>query len=147
MEFGQTEIYHMVLSAVIFVTLWKTVGEKLIKPFFELLEERESQTVGDEKKAKETLVRSVQVKADIESELQEATVEGIQLRDSQVERAKEEASKVLSEARAKSEATLQAGRDEIEKLVSGARGELDGQVEVLGQTIVSKVFDGGGLRH
>jgi len=138
MEITSANILHMIVSAVLFICAWKVIGEGLIKPFIDLLIEREEKTVGDEKKARETKERSLRVESDIEAELNEARVEGMALKDSQVEKAKEEAEKILSEARAKAEKELLAGREEIAKLAKAAQLELGGQAEDLASVIVEK---------
>jgi len=140
MELKGIYFLHMFISAGIFIFLWKVVGEGMMKPFFDLLAEREQKTVGDEKKARETLELSTQVAADIDAELLEARVDGVKLREEQLAAARGEVSKVTEQANKEAEATLSAGRNEIGSLASKARADLDSEVDGLAEVLVSRVL-------
>jgi len=140
MELKGIYFAHLLISSGIFILLWKVVGEGMMKPFFDLLAEREQKTVGDELKAKKTLELSTQVAADIESELLEARVEGVKLREEQLNAARGEVSKVTDQASKEAEATLSAGRGEISSLASKARSDLESEIDGLAKVLVSRVL-------
>ena len=140
MEIKGIYYIRLLLSAGIFVLLWKVVGEGLMKPFFDMLAEREQKTVGDEKKAQKTLELSAQVASDIDSELLEARVEGVKLREEQLAAARGEVTKVTDKASKEAEATLTAGREEINIVASKARSDLEKEIDGLAEVLVSRVL-------
>lgn len=111
------------------------MGEHLIKPFLDLLIEREARTTGDESAAKDTVSRSKQVAKDIEAELKEARVEGIALRDAQVAKAREEGGKVIAASEEKAEAKLEEARAEIASMLERETANVEKEAEDLGLSL------------
>lgn len=139
MEISITDIAHLFISAGIFIGLWKIVGENFIQNFLKMHAERLDRTEGDEKKAKELDLLSLELERSIDDELLETRVKGVKHKEEQLQVARDEASKITDAARNESERKLEVGRDEISKLASKARGELDSQVDELAELLVKRV--------
>ena len=143
MELESIHFIHMAISAAIFLLLWRFVGQGMAKPFFQLIEDREARTIGDEQKARETKALSERITSDIELELHDSRIEGVKHREEQLSLAKEEAGKVLLKAEKEVEVKLEAGRAEIESLSDKARVELNSQVDDLADILYAQVVGKG----
>ena len=140
MELEPIHFIHMAISAGLFLLLWFVVGKGMVKPFLALLEERESRTIGDEQKARETRALSQRISSDIELELHESRVEGVKLREEQVGLAKKEADRLLEGSEKEAATKLEAGRKEIELLSNKARSDLESQVDELSEMLYARVL-------
>ncbi len=143
MELESIHFIHMAVSAGIFLFLWRFVGVGMVKPFLELIEDREARTVGDSQKARETKALSERIASDIELELHDSRIEGVKHREEQLGLAKQEADKMLSKAEVEAEAKLEAGRKEILALSEKARVELSSQVDDLSDILYTQVVGKG----
>jgi F-type H+-transporting ATPase subunit b len=136
----QMVIIQAVASAATFCLLWAVLGNLLFKPLFQLLEEREARTSGDEQAAVEKRHESKELAAQIEEKLRIARVDGAQLRDSRVAQAKKEAQEILDRANTHAAEELKRAEKMIAELKAKAMAELPAEVEKLSQLVVSRAL-------
>lgn len=131
---------NIVFSAILFLVLWNLVGVRCFKPFFEMLEQREAKTVGDERRAKEIKETTVRVEHEIELELHNARVAGVKEREERLQVAKSKAQEITTEASESAQQELAAGRAEIEQLKNKARRDLEQEASGLAKNLVSQIL-------
>ena len=133
-------LVEMIFSAATFLVLWSVLGNKLFKPYFRLLEEREARTLGDEQLAVEKRHEAKQLAADLEEQLRTARLEGIRRRDERVSKAKAEAQVIVDRAAEQASQELKRAQQQIAELKAKALGELPQEAEKLSKLVVSRAL-------
>ncbi|MFN8390466.1 MAG: ATP synthase F0 subunit B [Bdellovibrionota bacterium] len=128
------------LSAATFIVLWIVLGNMVFKPLFQLIEEREARTSGDEQAAVERRQEAKDLAATIEEKLRAARVDGVQLRDARVAQAKREAQAILDRAEESATEELRRAQQMIDDLKARALGELQPEAEKLSQLVVARAI-------
>lgn len=120
--------------------VWAILGNFVFKPYFALLEQREQRTTGDQKRASHFREETKKVQEKIDGELQAARLQGIQVRDERVAKARAEAQRIIDDAMGKAADELAKRRDGIAKLKAQARLDLSREVEIIAQELMKKVM-------
>lgn len=141
MDIQLSQVVEASVSAGVFVVLWKTLGENYLKPFFDLIEEREARTEGDQGRAREKIQDTRKLEETIESELMESRKEGVRLRETYVAEAKKIAATKISAAKQQSAAEIDSARVEIAELKAKADAELENEVAQLSEELIARIVD------
>lgn len=129
-------------SAGALLLLWQLVGNGLLKPFFELIDERERRTSGDEHSAQEKRAEAKSIFAAVDEQLRDARLEGITVRDEIVSRAKSEAQVIIDRAAQQTAEELRKAEESIAGLKAAAVTELPAEAEKLSQLVLSRILEG-----
>lgn len=140
---GLGPLAQVAISAAIFILLWQIIGSLFFKPYLEMLIERESRTVGDERAADAALKGTVETEKSIDDALNEARGEALRRRDSSLTDAKAQAAKIVSSAQQQADAELAGARAEIERLVADSRQEMQPEIDKLSEQLVKKAVTSG----
>jgi F0F1-type ATP synthase membrane subunit b/b' len=138
-------LQQIALSAVLFILVWQLVGNQVLKPFFELLEQREARTVGDDKQVIAKKAEVKQLEKTIEEELKKTRVEAAMRRDEKVQHAKKKAQAIITEATSRAEEELKKSEQFITELQAQARKDIVEQSVQLANEVVSKTKFGQGV--
>ena len=130
-------------SAGTLILLWFILGRGLLKPFFELVDERDRRTSGDEQVAVEHRAKAKALALEIEQKLSRARLEGISRRDERVQKARKEAQVIIDRAAAQADVELKKAQQDIAQLKSRALGDLQQESEKLSAQVVSRVLESG----
>lgn len=143
------QIAEAVSSAVVFIVLWRFLATALFKPFLANYQEREARTVGDEHSASEMKNKTKQLSRRIEEELNGARLEGISLRDEQINAAKVQAQELLDRASAAAQEEIKRASLKVQEMKKRAESELPQEVERLAQLVITKALSTspGGTVH
>lgn len=129
-------------SAGALLLLWLVVGKGLLQPFFDLVDERENRTSGDEHSAVEKRSEAKALLLEVEDRLREARLAGITARDAIVDRAKAEAQVIVDRASQAAGEELRRAEESIAELKSRAMQELPLESEKLSQLVLSRALEG-----
>ncbi len=127
-------------SALLFFVIWLFFGRKVLKPYVDLLEEREARTVGDVQRAGEKDLLSNSLTEKIETSLKEARLQGIIQRDEFVTKAKVQASELIGGAQEAAQVELARSRQALSDEKVRARGELNHEAEQLCELVLDRVL-------
>lgn len=130
----------IVQSSLLFLATWFVLGNKVYKPFFALLEEREKQTTGNSSLAKAKLQERVALEQKIEDELRKVRKQAAKTRDEKLALAKAAARSVIEEAEGEAEQKLQTALLEIQDLRKNAEAEIGREVQRLSQIVFEKAL-------
>lgn len=140
----------IVQSSLLFLATWFVLGNKVYKPFFSLLEERERQTLGNSALAKDKLKERDELELKIEDELRKVRKESAKIRDEKLALAKAAAKSVCDDAESEAEKRLQTALLEIQSLREKAEADIEQEVERLSQIVFEKALsasNNSGLIH
>jgi F-type H+-transporting ATPase subunit b len=130
-------------SAVTLLFLWVVLGKGLLKPFFDLVDERDRRTSGDEQVAVDHRTKARQLTAEIEQKLSQVRLEAITKRDERVQKARQEAQQIIDRAAEQAAAELKKGQQEIAQLKTRALTELEVESDRLSSQVVGRVLESG----
>ncbi|MBN8548543.1 MAG: hypothetical protein J0M12_04430 [Deltaproteobacteria bacterium] len=133
------DVVMIVVSAVLFVILWKTLGQALFAPYMSLLEAREAATVGAEDTAKSDLERAEALTAQYEEQLMAARVAAMEKKLAAINKAKAEASGIVEKSEGAAQELLRSVRWEMAKKLDELRGQAFGDTDKLADMIVERV--------
>ncbi len=139
-------LFEILSSTATFLALWFVLGHLIFKPFFNLIDEREARTVGDEHDAQDIRNRIRIIQAQTDEQLREARVEGIVLRDERVNQAKKEAQVVIDREAQAAAVELKRAEQQIAELKAKAMSELPQEAEKLAKLVVSRALATEGSR-
>ena len=132
---------QIVVSGGLFLFIWTCIGQPLFEPYFQVLEERELQTVGNETATLEKRAELAKVESEIQSELQQARIKGLQLKEALITEAKTESSRKLEETHSKEMAAIGASREELQKLEKEAFDDLEKQAKGLSKVMMESIIE------
>ncbi|MCC6932892.1 MAG: ATP synthase F0 subunit B [Deltaproteobacteria bacterium] len=118
-------------SVIIFLVIWRILAKHFFKPVFEVLEQREARTVGDEHEAKLLTDQDKRAQIELASELKIIRAQAIKKREAIVSEAKQQAAKVLETAHAQAAEELKGARAQITVLREQAKQDLSSEIEKL----------------
>lgn len=127
-------------SSLLFLATWFVLGNKVYKPFFALLEEREAKTIGNTSLAKEKLKEKEALELRIEDELRKVRRRAAKTRDEKLDQAKIAAKSVIEEAEGEAAKKLRLALLEIQNLRQKAEADIDREVERLAQIVFEKAL-------
>ena len=133
-------IFEIAASAGTFIVLWVVLGHMIFKPFFQLLEEREARTTGDEHAAQEKKNRARMLRQQVDEKLREARLSGITQRDERVKVAKERAQEIVELAMKQAGEQLTLAESQIEALKTRALQDLPGESQKLSDLVISRAL-------
>ena len=133
------DVVMIVVSAVLFVVLWKTLGQVLFAPYLQLVEAREAATVGAEDTAKANHERAEALTAQYEEQLMAARVAAMEKKLSALAKAKAEAAAVVEKSEGAGQELLRSVRWEMAKKLDELRGQAFGETDKLADMIVERV--------
>ena len=144
LEITSNHIFQIAFSAGLFLLLWAVLGGMIFKPFFRMLEEREDRTVGDERAAAAALEETKVRTQDLEKQLLEARIVGMQDREKRIQKAKEEATALVGEANLRAAEELKKIQEEIAQLKQRAINEVEAEAKNLSRLVVRQVAGDSG---
>jgi F0F1-type ATP synthase membrane subunit b/b' len=137
---NETMSTEILASGATFILLWIVLGHLIFKPFFELLEEREARTTGDEHLAQEKKNRARVLEQQIEEKLREARLSGIAGRDERVKLAKGRAQEIVDLAVKQASEELERAETQIQALKTRALEDLAAESERLSGLVISRTL-------
>lgn len=132
--------FEIAASAATFIVLWFVLGHLIFKPFFQLLEEREARTIGDEHSAQEKKIRAKVLEQQVAEKLREARLAGIVQRDERVKIAKTRAQETIDLAAKHASDELARAEEQIAGLKNRALEELAAEAEKLSGLVVTRAL-------
>jgi F0F1-type ATP synthase membrane subunit b/b' len=132
---------HIIISGLMFVVVWATLGSYLFQPYLDLIEEREERTRGDEERALHRRREVSDLQAQIDEALRLARLEGIKLRDAKVGEAKRSVQGILDAAQATAESDISRAQQKIAQLKQEAEGEVATESAKLAEQLVRKTLN------
>ena len=136
-------ILEILASALLFIFFWKVIGERIFRPYFLLLEEREAQTSGARERTVSSKEKAQDMLAELEHELRASRVEGLRVRDDLISQAKKEYAQKISEAMEHSAGELAQARNESNTALSEALKQVPAESEKLASEVVSRLISQG----
>jgi F0F1-type ATP synthase membrane subunit b/b' len=118
-------LIQIIISGLLFLAVWGLFGNSLFQAYFDVLQEREKQTLGAEQKASEIKSQSQILQAEVDEEIKQARVAGIKKRDQLVEQARVKALEITTEAKAAADKKFDAARIKLEQAQAEALAELE----------------------
>lgn len=134
---------HTLVSGFTFLGIWAFLGNKLFRPYLEVVEQRETATVGAEARAVELRRETQRIQAEIEEQLRQARVEGIKRRDAQVDEAKKNAAAVLERVSSQAGERLKSAHAEIAELRRAAEREVESESQKLAALVCERALETG----
>ena len=133
------DVAMIMVSAVLFVVLWKTLGQFLFAPYLELVEAREAATVGAEDTAKADRERAQVITEQYEEQLMATRVAAMEKKLAALTKAKAEAAGIVEKSEDASQELLRSVRWEMAKKLDELRGQAFGDIDKLADMIVERV--------
>ena len=132
-------LFEMRLCGGLFFLVWAFVGKVVFEPFVAAAIEREEATVGASGSAQQALEEVAALESSLEVELRDARLEGIRLRDEQIDVAKKKAAAALDEAKQNAAKQLAGANESLQELRAAAQQELEQEAQSLKKLVVDKV--------
>ena len=137
---GSELFFEVATYVVLFLILWQIIGPLYLKPFFALLTEREERTTGDEKRAYSMREQTREVVRQLEIKRQQARLDGIKLRDEQVQQARLRAESIIKSAEERADAEFQQAKAGIDLAKVKAMAEVETEAAKISDAIVGKML-------
>lgn len=131
---------------VLFLLLWQVIAPLYLKPYFALLLEREERTAGDEKRAYARREQTREIVRQLEQKRYQARLEGLKVRDEQIQQARGAAAEIIKAAERKADSELVLAKAQIDLAKAKALGDVEAEASKISEAIVSKVLTAGGER-
>lgn len=138
LKFGT--LVQIIASGVLFVVVWGIFGNAVFKDYFDVLEERETKTLGAQQKASDLRQQAKEIQSLVDSELRSARLEGIQDRDALIEEAKSQASKMKEEAKATADEEFKLAAAELENHRQVAMKDAEFEAQKLSQIVKKRAL-------
>lgn len=132
-------LIHFAGSAALFLLMWLVFGRGILRPFFEIVEERERKTTGAEALAHRKREDLRKLEQDLKQALLDARLRGLAERDKIVHRAKLESQEARQRALQISAGELAQARRDADELKLQNLSEMESEVEALSQLLMSQV--------
>ena len=135
--------FQLILVVIpIFFVFWVLMDKMVFQPVLKLVEEREARTSGAESIAADTIREADAADAEFEQKILDARIEAMKVKLAEVNKTKDEASKILGEASSTAKSELEAARKAITEKQEALRKNLANNVDELAKEIAAKVKDG-----
>ena len=131
---------QLVVLIALFVLLIAPVNGLLLRPLLKVLDERNEQMDGAERRASELSERSEELLARYRAALDEARTEAEADRRALVDQAREEQAAFTRRAREEAEGDIDRARGEVLSALEDARGSLRQQAEALARDAVARIL-------
>ena len=136
---SQDVLFEMRLCGGLFFLVWAFVGKVIFEPFVAAAIKREEATVGASGSAQQALDEVASLESALEDELRDARLEGIRLRDEQIDATKKKAADALDEAKQNAAKQLGQASKSLDELRATAQQELEQEAQSLTKLVVDKV--------
>ncbi len=140
-------ITEIALSGLLFIVVWRVLGEKVYRPFFQLLEEREAKTSGADELVHEKRLEIRRQQKKLDDLSLHARLQGIALRDDFLAKAQAEGQELIHRSTATAEEELQRGREELEKARQRLYGDFDTESERVAEIVFERVLSTPDVLH
>lgn len=133
-------LIHIGASAALFLLVWNVLGRGLLKPFFDLVIEREAKTTGSETLAGHKREELRALEANVRTAQQEARLHGLARRDELVSHAKVQAQGTRESAVESAQRELAKAKAELAQLRARSETEIEAEVERISAQIIQRVL-------
>jgi F-type H+-transporting ATPase subunit b len=132
--------YTVLVQVVIFLALWFLLTRFLFKPFIALLEEREARTEGLKAAAASLTTEVERLRAEYESAIAKANEEGVAVKETILQEARQTRERLLAESRAQAAERLAAVREEIRKEIGKGREQALQEAAAIARQMAEKIL-------
>lgn len=136
------DVTMILVGAVFFALLTKVLGRFMFAPYLALTEAREKATVGATADASSKTEQAKALGIECDERIRRERIEALQGKFLRVSKAREQASKIVSEAENEVRVVLERARAEAEREIAALRTRLDADVPSLSDQVVQKVLRG-----
>jgi F0F1-type ATP synthase membrane subunit b/b' len=138
--FKFTTMIQVLISGLLFLLVWGLFGGAVFKAYFDVLEERESKTLGAENEAGAMRSKAREIEKEIAIELRTTRLEGLRARDELIEEAKKQSTLIKDAATEKADKEYKTNARELARLREEAKGELGVEAEKLSQLVKERAL-------
>ncbi|MBX7142947.1 MAG: hypothetical protein K1X79_00700 [Oligoflexia bacterium] len=129
----------ILVSAVLFVILWRTLAQVLFNPYIRLIEARERATVGATEGAQSDRQKAEAVTQQYEQQLLNARIAAMQGKLAVVDNAKAQAAQVIEKAEGQAQEDVRSVRWQIANQRESIKTKSLSQVQTLADLIIARV--------
>jgi len=141
LELNAVNLIHVFAGSAFFLMMWAVLGRVLMKPFFDTVYEREAKTAGADESTQEKREEGRRLDDQLRHQIQDARLEGLRIRDSRVQQAKNEAQSLREAAMNRAAQENARTKDELAQVRAKTVSELELEVEKLATLLVSQVLE------
>lgn len=132
--------YSVVYQIVLFLLLWIVLRKVLFRPYLNLLEERERNTIGAQHDTSDLEQEGAQLRAQYEEKIAQAQAAGYAAKDALLQNARQQRERLLTQAREEAMAMLEAVRSEVESQMQKERQLAAAEAKAVAQQMVHKIL-------
>jgi F-type H+-transporting ATPase subunit b len=132
--------YSVIYQIVLFVILWLILSKLLFRPYLDLLEERERQTLGAEHDSTDLEHEGARLRIQYEEQIARAQAAGYIDREAILQEARQQRERVLNQAREEAMGMLEKVRREVAMQLQQERQFAAAEVGVIAQEMANKVL-------
>jgi F0F1-type ATP synthase membrane subunit b/b' len=133
------DIPMILISALLFVALWKILDKKLFSPYLALLDARDSLTTGAADSARELLQKAETLTNEYNGRIVQTRVEAMKLKLEAVNAAKAEAQSITEQAEGEAQELIRNARWETAQKITALREEAFREADRMADAIVQKL--------
>jgi len=134
----------ILVGAVFFVVIWKSLQKVLFDPYLKLVEEREQATSGAKDYAAREVAEAKELTQEYERRIMEGRIAALEEKIKELDRAKQEAAKIISQAENEASTYLDNERRITEESMNALKSEVMKEASAMVAMIVDKVKSSGG---
>ncbi|HEY7321765.1 MAG TPA: ATP synthase F0 subunit B [Candidatus Binatia bacterium] len=132
--------YSIIYQIVLFVILWLILSKLLFRPYLDLLEERERQTVGTQHDSTDLEHEGARLRTQYEEQIARAQAAGYTDKEAILQEARQQRERVLNQAREEAMRMLEEVRQEVAMQLQQERQFAAAEVRTIAQEMANKVL-------
>jgi F-type H+-transporting ATPase subunit b len=132
--------YSVVYQIILFVILWLILNKVLFRPYLNLLEQRERNTIGAEHDSTELEHEGARLRAQYEEKIAQAQAAGYAAREAIVQEGRRQREKLLGQARGEAMSMLEGVRRDVESQLQHERQLAATEARTVAQEMANKIL-------
>jgi F-type H+-transporting ATPase subunit b len=132
--------YSVIYQAILFLVLWIILNKILFRPYLNLLEQRERQTIGTQHDSTDLEHEGARLRAQYEEQIAQAQAAGYAAKEAILHEGRHQREKLLSQAREAAMSMLEGVRREVNSQMERERQLAGAEVRTVAHEMANKIL-------